>query len=288
MAKRTKARGKQEAKRLAMEIELRVERQQLGLEPRNDDSAGTVIELLEWWLETYSVARATHQGNVYTVKRHFAGSALGAMPIARLNAAAVERFLVAKTREHLAPQTINHLRCYLLTAFNCAKRVGKYAGPNPILDVQRRKVPKRKPDYLRQHEAPAVLVALKEQHRALFATAIYTGLRRGELCALRKTDIDFSTGLLTVSRSHHRDITKGGRVDAIPIAEELVPYLQEAMHRSPCELVFPNQDGKQWRRDADFPDVLRTALKRAGIVQGYEHVCRKRGCGHKELHADAE
>jgi len=32
--------------------------------------------------------------------------------------------------------------------------------------------------------------------------------------------------------------------------------------------------------------VLRRALKRAGIVTGYKHECRRKGCGHEEAHAD--
>jgi hypothetical protein len=35
-------------------------------------------------------------------------------------------------------------------------------------------------------------------------------------------------------------------------------------------------------------DILRRAFKRAGIVTGYTHKCRRRGCGHTEDHADAE
>jgi hypothetical protein len=40
---------------------------------------------------------------------------------------------------------------------------------------------KRLPDYLRVDEGPRVLGALSPQHRALFATDIYTGLRRVNL-----------------------------------------------------------------------------------------------------------
>jgi len=32
--------------------------------------------------------------------------------------------------------------------------------------------------------------------------------------------------------------------------------------------------------------VLRRSLKHAGIVEGWQHVCRKRGCGHAELAPD--
>jgi integrase len=49
-------------------------------------------------------------------------------------------------------------------------------------------------------------------------------MQKGELFALRKGDIDFDARVIMVSRSHDRDIPKGGRVEAVPINEELVPY----------------------------------------------------------------
>ena len=39
-------------------------------------------------------------------------------------------------------------------------------------------------------EAAALIEALPERDRALWATALYAGLRRGELMALRGEDID--------------------------------------------------------------------------------------------------
>ena len=42
------------------------------------------------------------------------------------------------------------------------------------------------------------------------------------------------------------------------------------------------------REDVDIENVLRRALARAGIVLGYEHVCRRKGCGHQELAEDPE
>ena len=40
-----------------------------------------------------------------------------------------------------------------------------------------------------------------------------------------------------------------GHADVIPIAAELVPYLQRAIALSPSELVFPAADGTMMRRD---------------------------------------
>ncbi len=33
--------------------------------------------------------------------------------------------------------------------------------------------------------------------------------------------------------------------------------------------------------------VVQPALRRAGIVDGYTHVCRRKGCAHREEHPDA-
>jgi hypothetical protein len=40
------------------------------------------------------------------------------------------------------------------------------------------------------------------------------------------------------------------------------------------------------RPDVSLESVLRRALGRAGIVLGYSHVCRAKGCGHKQAAAD--
>jgi integrase len=112
-------------------------------------------------------------------------------------------------------------------------------------------------------------------------------MRKGELFALQKADVDFTTGLIMVSRSHERDIPKGGRVETIPINSELLPYLRKAISESPSALVFPDSKGKMWPRHRKLEDVLRSAMSRAGLVTGYIHKCRRSGCGHQEAAPDS-
>ncbi|MCU1347494.1 MAG: phage integrase family protein, partial [Acidobacteria bacterium] len=133
----------------------------------------------------------------------------------------VEVFLQAKTSE-LGPQSINHLRRFLIGAFNDARRAGKWEGANPAAEVRKRRVPKRAPDYLRAEEVPLLLAMIPPDWRALYATAIFTGLRKGELLGLRKTDVDLKARLLTVAVSYDRETTMGGHADVIPIAAECV------------------------------------------------------------------
>ncbi len=285
--KASMARTKTEARRLAAELERQCERQRLGLEPLPaEDGGGTFDELMQWWLDTYSAGSPSHQRNKFTVQKNLVGSELGSLRLVQVTPGAIEVFLQSRSAR-LSPQTLNHLRRFILTAFNHAKRAGRFVGPNPAAEVARRKVAKRLPDFLHAAEVPRVLNALSDRWRPLFATAIFTGMRRGELLGLRKSDVDLTAGLINVARSHGRGTTKGKRAEAIPIARELVPYLQQALKRSRTDLVFPNEQGEMMRPDVALEGVLRRALGRAGIVQGYTHVCRKKGCGYSEPAPDA-
>ncbi len=279
----SEARTKTEARRLAEEFERHAERQRLGLEPLPPvDGGGTLAALLEWWLTDRSSGSPSHEKNQYSVRRHLIASDLARLPLIAVTAQRIEAFLHQKGQEELAPQTLNHLRGFLGRAFSAAIRSGRYPGANPVVAVKKRKVPRRKPDFLRPEEVMPVLEALTPHWRPLFATALYTGLRKGELLGLRKRDVDLDRRLLTVGRSWERDITKGGHEDVIPIAAELVPYLERALDESATELVFPGEDGSMMRRDVGLEGVLRRALGRAGIATGWRHVCRKKGCGHFE------
>jgi integrase len=148
-------------------------------------------------------------------------------------------------------------------------------------------VPKRKPDFLRAHEVAPVLASVPPKWRSPLATAVYTGLRKGELFGLKKADVDFSIGMIFVRRSYDRETTKGGHEDGIPIASEVAPYLEEAIERSPSELVFPRPDGKMYPDTTKLEGVLRRALRRAGVIIGYRHKCRKQGCGYVEAATDS-
>ena len=285
-AKACSAHSKTEAKRLADELGFNHERQRFGLEPLPaSDGGGTFGELLRWWLKTYSAKSASHDRNLSTVEKHFLGAEIAELRLQQLTPAFLEVFLEQKA-ETLAPQTVNHLRRYVLTAFNRARRAGRWTGSNPAADVSARRVPRRKADFLRADEVGPVLAATPPRWRTLMATAVYTGLRKGELLGLHKTDVDLASRLIIVSRSYDRGTTKGGHAEAIPIAAELMPYLRAALRASPSALVFPAVDGRMLSRHTPLEEVLRRALAHAGIVEGWEHVCRKQACGYAELAPD--
>jgi integrase len=274
---------KGEARRQNAELQLREERIRKGIEPAPLENADeTFGDLLEWWIERrLSRTRAYYQC-AGTVRKHIITSRLARLPPSQVTPAKVDDFLAEKEDE-LSASSVNHLRAYIRAAVNAAIDAERFYGRNPITRaVKKRREPKRKPQYLKPEWVPKILDNVPDRWRGVFATGIYAGLRKGEIFGLKKADVDLDTGLLYVRRSNSADITKGGHEDGIPIAEELRPYLREAIGASHSEWVFPRPDGSQHPENVVLVNVLRATLRRAQIVTGYVHKCRRPGCGHRE------
>jgi len=285
----TSAQTKTEAKRLAIDLERKAERQRHGLEPLPSECSLTLGELCEWWLKERCPALSLERER-FKIRRHVVNTSLGRVPLQVVTAALIETRLREMERAGLGMASLNGVRCTLHTVYSRARKAGLWTGPNPIVDVERRRVPKRAYPTLRAEEVPIVIANIPLSWRGLFAAALYTGMRKGELFGLRKSDVNLRDGLIIVARSYANDTTKGGHADAIPIAPPLIPFLETALE-SPGALVFPDADGEMRSPEADPQKVLRRALARARIVEGFEHICRR--CkgegrdGHTQRHADA-
>jgi len=106
----------------------------------------------------------------------------------------------------------------------------------------------------------------------LYATAVWTGLRKGELAALTGADIDFERRLISVERSFDGP-TKSSRTRHVLIVDRLLPVLRAWRQRCPGDLVFPNERGTMHNKSARvFEETLHRVLKRAGFPHE-----RKRG-----------
>lgn len=94
-----------------------------------------------------------------------------------------------------------------------------------------------------------------------------------------KEDVGLRSREVNLTRSYEYDSTKGNREDRLPIPDALLPFLEAAIAASPSELVFPNEHGVMYPRETKLNEVVRRGLARAAVVLGYEHVCRRSGCG---------
>jgi integrase len=120
--------------------------------------------------------------------------------------------------------------------------------------VKTRPVPKRAYHLLRAEEVPTVLEEAGGTWRDLCATAIYLGLRKGELFGLRKQDVNLVDREITIGRSHDADTTKGRKAVVLPIPKSLQPLLEHAVQTAAGPFMFPRVDGTQrpentlWRK----------------------------------------
>jgi integrase len=105
-----------------------------------------------------------------------------------------------------------------------------------------------------------------EALHVLYATAVLTGLRAGELAALRWEDIDLDARRITVQRSFDGP-TKSGDVRHVPLMADELPRLLRA-HRLAHSggLVFPAQNQRMLQPSARaFQEVFHRVLDRAGF-----------------------
>lgn len=118
-----------------------------------------------------------------------------------------------------------------------------------------------------------VRAAESEQDGALFLTAAFTGLRLGELIALRWRDIDFAGSLVRVRASWSvgaLTTPKSGKVRSVPLAPEVAQALaklsQRELFAGEDDLVFVGAVGS-YLDDSALRRRYKRALKRAGLRQ---------------------
>src|SRR5207248_1839165 len=96
-----------------------------------------------------------------------------------------------------------------------------------------------------------------------YATALYTGMRAGEVAGLRKEDVDLERRLICVQRSYNGP-TKSGELRWIPVLDPLLPLLRTWLLKCPFKVVFPNRDGRPFGPAARvFQEVFHRVLDRA-------------------------
>jgi integrase len=180
-----------------------------------------------------------------------------------------ERFL--EERE-LSRRSVQKLLVINYSVLKRAKRRG-WILVNPAEDAERVTL-KRSGDFnvLTPAEVAAVCRAADDaQDAALYAVAAYTGLRMGELRALRWRDVDFANRSVFVRQNRVRSrltTPKSGKVRSVPLIDQAAASLDRLSRRGdftePADLVFVNDVGG-YLDDRSVRERFYGALKRAGL-----------------------
>ena len=148
----------------------------------------------------------------------------------------VQEFVNGLVAEGINPSTIQVTLLPLRAIFRRALSLGQVA-VNPCSGIEAPAVRGRRERFASPAEAAALIAAVSERDRAIWATAMYGGLRRGELRALRVEDIDLEAGVIRVERGwdpYEGEIklkSSAGR-RKVPISRALRPFLSGSLATS--------------------------------------------------------
>ncbi len=207
---------------------------------------------LAWGLRDRDWKPSTLSDNRSNVNAHL-NPAFGAKRIEKITADEIEQWRDALVDERgLSRRTANKL---LVVLGAILQRGVKAHG---LLNNPAREVPKLRvrydpnaydffsPDEIERLGAGAA----SDQDRAVYLTAAFSGLRMGELIALRWGDVDFNTEALHVYSSYSLGTLtapKSGLTRTVPLAEQVRDLLKAHRKLVPAdraELVFPGERGE--------------------------------------------
>lgn len=263
-----------------------------------EPSKENIAAFLERWLQHIQgrVAKKTFERYSQIAKMHLT-DAFGTIQLAKLSAAdisaAYDRWqgtgARARGKGGLSPQTIIHHHRVLRQALGQALKWGLVL--RNVADAV--EPPRRvRPEIRTLSEAEAaVLLGAAEGTRlvAPIYVLLTSGVRRGELLALRWSDLDTNSAMLSVRRSVELTgsgvgfkLPKSGQSRAITLAKGTLEALRK--HRiaqnadrlmwgsayKSLDLIFAREDGSVWNPDA--------------LSKAFEDLVKRTNIGHVRLH----
>jgi len=232
-------------------------------------------ELAHKWLNDvarHRVKPSTLARYTVDVDRHLCPY-FGAMKLTSINAEKIDTFKSEKIDAGSSPRSLNSMLKQLGAIMKYALRLN-YISRNPMDHVGMVKVAVDEMDFFTAPEVVRLLDAVPPEHYALFATAVLSGVREGELLALRWMDFDPAMNALYVRRTYHPDwgftapkSRAGSR--AVQMSPELANILITHRNNTPYnegdDLIFPNQVGKPMDYHNITGRVFNQALDQAAL-----------------------
>ena len=197
--------------------------------------------------------------------------------LVEINTMILLRFIKTKKKEGLSNKTINNILTTIVTIFNWAIENG-YTNYNPAQIVKKLKVENLEMNFLTSSEITAVLEYAQMNYPdfyPLLLTAIYSGMRRGEILALTWDCVNFKECKIKVRKTLYKGQfltpkTKNSIRD-IRVPQKIIEVLK--LHKSmqefenPLNLVFSQENGKPIDADNMVKRRFNKVLKGANVTQ---------------------
>lgn len=272
---KTTTTSKRAAEDLLAEVRADLQRRKLGLEVVVTTSIRTLGEAWQMWLERWC-PEASRERERRRFRANVEKSWLGEVKLAELTGEMLDRWFDEKAKTQ-AGRTINGHRAIIRGIFNTLVRKRLFRGVNPVKETKPREVAEHAYQLLTEDELKRVMAHLDPDWRDMVRVAFSTGLRRGEIFALRKdrSVLDIERATLTPRASNHRNLTKGKKPRTIPLTPDALAVLKPRWAAAKSgELLFAGPSGEMRSEHTRAAEILRSAMIRAGLVEGWDHRCR--------------
>ena len=179
----------------------------------------------------------------------YAMESMRATRLAHITSDAMRGWMDELRGHSLSATTVNEYRCSLNAFLNWCVKDGRLRS-NPIKHVSplsTRGLKSRHRRILEDDEINRLIqVAIEQDHmnsgrgwssrRAVYLTALFTGLRRQELKSICWRDVDLEQGVMTI----REDVGKANRQDEIPLHGSVVEVLAELPRGAASDRIFKN------------------------------------------------
>jgi integrase len=221
----------------------------------------------------YKHSTQTHRR--FMLKKHLLPR-FGDKALSEITRQEIQMYVAHLTHDGYAPKSIDHIHDVLSAVLRTAVKWG-HLQDNPARGVDLPTLKTVRPKWaLTPQQAAALLDKLPPLGRAMVGLAILSGLRRGELFALRWKDIDECARVLTVREAVYDGMFSTPKTEArqrqIPLSAAALGFIGEWKERAgrtePGALVFATRTGNSISpnnvlRRAIFPACEALALPHA-------------------------
>ena len=229
----------------------------------------TFSDLTALWLGTTGAGKRCKKDDPSILRAHLT-PAFAHLALTEITYARIEAFKA--TRGHLSANTVRNILNLLGAMLKCAKLNGWLRlDQMPTIDRPTTPRHKRNFSYLRTGvEIQRFMRAAKDEGQdahTLFAIAIMTGMRQGELAALTWDRVNFERNFITVANSFESS-TKTGDDRIVPIPDPLRPILLAWRAVNPGPLLFSTRTGTMRKQgDRLFTHQFHKTLDTAGFAR---------------------
>lgn len=257
----------------------REERAKLGYLVRGSPGpCPTFSDFARTFIETYATNnnKPSEVDSKQTIIRKHLDPSFGKMKLDAIGPQHIEQHKARQLASSLSPKSINNQLTVFRRILMVAHEWGKLAVVPPIRWM---KTPQATFDFLSFEEA----VRLETNSRfPMISVALRTGLRHGELLALRWEDVDLTSGRMLVRRAIARGIVgtpKNNKSREVELGDDVMACLRVLPSRFRNELIFPGPDGRLLTR-GECRQPLESACKKAGLRRIGWHVLRHTFASH--------